>query len=685
MQTEHLPFIAQPASAYQDTTVRLPRSNIRRIVLYSLCAGLALGLLGYGLVRVIERTWQPGPALATLMALLLGLALGGAIFAFVKMVLRQAAYDLHTYAVDLVNTPLPPLAGSYREDEVTVMRTTLRNALTYAPPTELHTRLAHDLAAASDLHTALERAAIHMSGSMPLHGAGIFLYDAERNLLYVETTWGLDTLDPTTTLDVDATAIGRALHEQRPLRYTNAQSRSVLPMMAGLEPITLLCLPLIAAGQPIGVLCLTNHESDAAFNQAQQTFARGVADLLALAVQIALHRTWLGLERERLAAFERLAASLDTTARLETALEQVLRTVAHMTDSDHGTLLLLEADESRVRYRIALRSGNLAPLELVGPPILKHGLAGWALRERRADILEDTELDPRWLPMPSLGEMRSALVAPLLYGDQALGVLTLAHPHPRHYSRRSLALACALAAYAVNILAQMQINLTVEDTQVTHLRRLFATRLADDQIEPMVRDRTLLDQAVRAQISDAVVIAAGLRGFARLSEQLAPEVTLNQVLTPYIETFSTVVHAHQGYLDRRDDDVVLAIFGHPLPSAAAHQRAVDAALALNAAARQLRARWRKALHHDLAPSIGVASGPIVTGVFGADQRPDFALLGPAIKRAQRLQTLARSGEILLTDDVVAGLPNRETLQIEALQPLAEAEADGIQRISRLLP
>ncbi len=669
---------------YQDEDVRLPRSNIQRIALYALGAGLGMGIGIYGVVRVIEGMVQPDAVVATLLAVLLGLILAVVFFIGIKMALRQATYDLYTYAVDVTSMPLPAPMLTYRNDEVLAMRETLRRAVTLLPRSEVYAQLAHELSIAPILHTVLEHTVTQIAAYMPVHGASLFLFDAERDRLYLGATWGLDTLDPQTTFDASNSALGRALHEQRTFCFTNPQSRRVLPLLAGPEPMTLFGLPLRASNQPIGMLCLTNYDQSNAFNGAQQTFTRSIADILALAVAAALRQQQLALAQERLNAFESLAAALNETTKLEPALEQLLRIVARMTDTEHGTLLLLENDESRVRYRIALHAGNLRPLNLVGPPVLKHGLAGWALRERSAAVIKDTERDTRWLPVPGLGDMRSALAVPLLYGNHALGVLTLAAPHPQHYSQRSLSLACALVDYAVNILAQRHFNPTAEESPAQQVRQLLARHLAPDTLKRLVStqdEQLLLDHP---QAHDVVVIYCSIKGFERLSAQLEPIVLFEQVLAPYIELCSMPIQQQGGYLERRDDAVLLGVFGYPQLLDNGTTRAVDAALGLHAATRQLRSRWRSTLNQDVPISIGMASGPVVAGIVGNVHYQDHALMGATVSRAQRIQALARSGEILIAAEIVAKLSNRAQLPLEPVGLQYHYGDTGEEQLYRLL-
>ena len=210
----------------------------------------------------------------------------------------------------------------YRDDETVAIRELVRQMYIAAPRRDMYVQLAHELVTATDLDAILANAAAHTARFMPLHSMALFLCQAKNQLIAVEATWGRDTLDTQTVFDVQKTAIGQALKEKHPIRYTKAQCRGVLPISTGVEPKALLCLPLIVADQDIGVLCLSKYEDSTVFSAEQQAVATSVADLLTLAIY-----GWLRDEQGCLTAFEQLSSVLDATVQPETAFEQLTKLV----------------------------------------------------------------------------------------------------------------------------------------------------------------------------------------------------------------------------------------------------------------------------------------------------------------------------------------------------------------------
>lgn len=81
--------------------------------------------------------------------------------------------------------------------------------------------------------------------------------------------------------------------------------------------------------------------------------------------------------------------------------------------------------------------------------VLDRGLAGWVVHHRQAAIVYDTEQDERWHVFPdSRSGARSALCVPFLYNDTVLGVLTLLHSEPYHFTENHLRLMTIIANQA---------------------------------------------------------------------------------------------------------------------------------------------------------------------------------------------------------------------------------------------
>ncbi|HWI43437.1 MAG TPA: adenylate/guanylate cyclase domain-containing protein [Nocardioides sp.] len=118
------------------------------------------------------------------------------------------------------------------------------------------------------------------------------------------------------------------------------------------------------------------------------------------------------------------------------------------------------------------------------------------------------------------------------------------------------------------------------------------------------------------------------------------------VLNRFFAVVVDEVDRHEGLVNKFIGDAVLAIFGAPVR----HRCHAGAALA---AARAMAARLEVEVP-EIGAGIGVATGQVVAGNVGHEQRFEYTVIGDAVNSASRLTELAkdRSGRVLATWDSV---------------------------------
>lgn len=139
---------------------------------------------------------------------------------------------------------------------------------------------------------------------------------------------------------------------------------------------------------------------------------------------------------------------------------------------------------------------------------------------------------------------------------------------------------------------------------------------------------------------------ADVSGFTPLSEKLDPE-ELTEVIDPLISTLSGVVGQYEGVVDKYAGDAILALFGAPISHEDDAERAVHVALGMH---KELE-RLKHELPHGeiLSLHIGINTGHAIARVQGSDVRLDYNVLGDAVNLAQRLESVAPSGETYVSE------------------------------------
>lgn len=211
----------------------------------------------------------------------------------------------------------------------------------------------------------------------------------------------------------------------------------------------------------------------------------------------------------RLDLLYNVTRELTSRINLRELMERILRLTSECVGAETGSLILA-GEDGRAYDGALIVNGALVPdaAEQLGPQ-LERGLAGWVMRERQSALVRDTAADPRWQPgggnVPVAS--KSALSAPLTYVDGVLGVLTLVHPRPGHFTEEDRALITAIAEQAAVAVENAQL-LRRSRRQAQAMRSLVETaQVLSSTLDPNKLLRLLLAEALSHLYLEAATIA----------------------------------------------------------------------------------------------------------------------------------------------------------------------------------
>ena len=164
-------------------------------------------------------------------------------------------------------------------------------------------------------------------------------------------------------------------------------------------------------------------------NLAQDELSRLKDEKAAFQVQTKLFENFIELARS--SAESKLLAGI---------LQKALTVASELCDAETGSLFLLDA-EGRVSDSILTRrdATDRQKSDILGT-VLDRGLAGWVQKHRQIGLIKDARNDDRWVDLPGQPyKVRSALAVPILRGERLLGILTLLHSQPSHFSEDAAA------------------------------------------------------------------------------------------------------------------------------------------------------------------------------------------------------------------------------------------------------
>jgi len=160
----------------------------------------------------------------------------------------------------------------------------------------------------------------------------------------------------------------------------------------------------------------------------------------------------------------------------------------------------------------------------------------------------------------------------------------------------------------------------------------------------------------------ATVLFCDIRGFTSFSEEKEPEEIV-EGLNEYFEIATRAVMNHGGYVDKFIGDAVLAVFGVPVYHKDHMARAVMAAVEMQQSFK--KANPKKNI---LLGSIGISinSGIVVSGNIGSQVKMEYTVIGDMVNVASRLNSLAQSGEIVVSENIYTHLKSK--LDVTPLPP-----------------
>ncbi len=149
-----------------------------------------------------------------------------------------------------------------------------------------------------------------------------------------------------------------------------------------------------------------------------------------------------------------------------------------------------------------------------------------------------------------------------------------------------------------------------------------------------------------AERRQLTVVFCDLVGSTTLSQQLDPE-EMRTLIDRYHHAVAAAVRRYDGFVAQYLGDGVLAYFGYPQAHEDEAARALNASLEVVSDVSLLRAPDGRALQ----ARVGIATGGVVVSRIGEDTTgADLSAIGEAPNLASRLQSAARPGDIVVSED-----------------------------------
>ena len=158
---------------------------------------------------------------------------------------------------------------------------------------------------------------------------------------------------------------------------------------------------------------------------------------------------------------------------------------------------------------------------------------------------------------------------------------------------------------------------------------------------------------------EASVLFSDIRAFTSLTEARSPADTI-ELLNSYYTLMFDAIGAHGGIVNQMMGDGLMAVFGAPLPRADHRERAVRASLDMLALVEGFNQEQVRRGGVEIRIGVGIASGPLIAGFTGTQQRVTYTCVGECVNLAAHLEqhTKVVGRAILIDENTRKGLSDR---------------------------
>jgi class 3 adenylate cyclase len=203
------------------------------------------------------------------------------------------------------------------------------------------------------------------------------------------------------------------------------------------------------------------------------------------------------------------------------------------------------------------------------------------------------------------------------------------------------------------VLLKARVHASLEKKRLRDQLKRQVSRFATSEV---AQDMAASGFALGGRRVHATVMFCDIRGFTSLVESQSPEETIDLLNSWYTLMFDAI-SGHEGVVNQMIGDGLMVLFGAPSPVAEPGRRAVDAALEMIAMVDQLSQERARTNKRPIAIGIGIASGDVVAGYTGTEDRATYTCIGDTVNLAARLEQHTRPAQRAILIDA----PTREAL------------------------
>jgi len=334
--------------------------------------------------------------------------------------------------------------------------------------------------------------------------------------------------------------------------------------------------------------------------------------------------------------------------------------------------VMLIDDETQNLYIVSASMRGDSPKR---PPILLkrgEGIAGKVFETVRTLYIPDVTKDPNFLDRGT-NQRGSLACVPIVSEGTCIGVINFRDNVSSSFGPNDLRFFELIAdqlSITASLVRTYQDLLDLEKKRI-NLGRYFSPGLA----EHLVADERLT--GLGGQRKMVSVVFTDITGFTSLVEVNAVEDVV-EVLNRFFATVVPVIFKHGGMLDKFLGDGVMAVFGIPDTKDTDPVKAIQCGVDIQKSMQTLKSRLEKDGLFPIEVGVGIASGVVLAGNIGTKEQMNYTVIGEPVNLAQRLESISRPGEIVVSSETTDMIPQGSNLDVE-FEQMGTIHVKGISR------
>jgi class 3 adenylate cyclase len=330
-----------------------------------------------------------------------------------------------------------------------------------------------------------------------------------------------------------------------------------------------------------------------------------------------------------------------------------------MRDVRHGAARLLVVDDNKVNRLLLARN-----LELQGHSVALAENGRVALEMLRRESFDLLLLD---IEMPEMDgfQVLEQLAKDLHLRDLPVIVTSSLEGIDNVVRCIELGAEDYLTKPVNPVLLKARIGASLEKKRLRDQQKELVRRFATPEVAQDLQESGFALGGKRVRAS---VLFSDIRDFTPLAESQPPEETIDLLNTYYTLMFDAI-STHGGVVTHIAGDGLMAIFGAPLPLPDHCASAVRAALEMIELVEMFSRERAAAGKPQIRIGIGIASGEMVAGYAGTNERATYTCIGDTVNLAARLEAHTKVARRAILIDGTTRTALGERVMVEPLGPV----------------